>query len=88
MEIYFVNGTLDYTTINKTLPSNSYLENYNKRIKLKLSKYLFGRSKTKISWPVFNYFVIKEENDYRWEIIKNESEIQKKIKLTTMIIMK
>ena len=45
---------------------------------MKLSKYLFGRSKTKISWSLFNLFIINEENDYRLELIKNESDIQSK----------
>ena len=46
---FFLEGMLDYTKIKKECLSNSYIENYNKRIKLKLSEYLFGKSKTKIS---------------------------------------
>ena len=56
----FFDGTLDYTKIDKEYHSNSYIENYNKRMILKLSEYLFGKSKNKISWSLFNYF-IKEE---------------------------
>ena len=45
---YFKNGMLNYSYLPKKFRSNSYIENYNRRIKLKLSKYLFGKSKTKI----------------------------------------
>ena len=63
MEKIFSDRTLDYTKIDKEYRLNSYIENYNKRIKLKLSEYLYGKSITKISWPLFNYF-IKEEEHY------------------------
>ena len=45
MEIIFLKWTLDYTNIKIEYNSNSYLESYNKRIKLKLSEYLFGNIK-------------------------------------------
>ena len=67
---------LDYTKIKKEYRSNSYIENYNKRIKLKLSEYLFGKSKTKISWPLFNYFIKEEEHDYRTDNINIESSLE------------
>ena len=70
---------LDYTKIKKEYRSNSYIENYNKRIKLKLSEYLFGKSKTKISWPLFNYFIKEEEHDYRTDNINIESSLEIKI---------
>ena len=66
---FFSDGTLDYTKIDKEYRSNSYIENYNKRIKLKLSEYLFGKSKTKISLPLFNHFIREEEHDYRTDNI-------------------
>ena len=82
---FFINGTLDYTSIDKKYRSNSYIENYNKGIKLKLSSYLFGKSKTKISWPLFNYFIVHEEDDYRNEIIDNESKLTIKIENNIII---
>ena len=38
---------LDYSSIKKSQSSNIYIENYNRKIKLKLSKYLFGKNKCK-----------------------------------------
>ena len=73
---FFLEGMLDYTKIKKEYRSNSYIENYNKRIKLKLSEYLFGKSKTKISWPLFNYFIKEEEHDYRTDNINIESSLE------------
>ena len=73
---FFSDGTLDYTKIDKEYRSNSYIENYNKRIKLKLSEYLFGKSKTKISWPLLNYFIKEEEHDYRTDNINIESSLE------------
>ena len=75
---FFRNNILNYTHINKNYRSNSYIENYNRRIKLKLSKYLYGKSKTKISWPLFNYFIIQEEEDFRneYHIMENSIEPQ------------
>ena len=70
---------LDYMKIKKEYLFNSYIENYNKRIKLKLSEYLFGKSKTKISWPLFNYFIGEEEHDYRTDNINIESSLEIKI---------
>ena len=73
----FFDGTLNYTKTDKEYHSNSYIENYNKRIKLKLSEYLFGKSKTKISSPLFNYFIKEKEHNYRTDNINNEpSEIK------------
>jgi len=36
---YLSDGTLNYAYLNKIQRSNSYLENYNKKIKQELSKY-------------------------------------------------
>ena len=66
---------LDYSKINKNYRSNSYIENNYRRIKLKLYKYLFGKNKCKISWPLFNYFIMEEEFDCKNEIFKIENEI-------------
>ena len=77
---YFIEGNLDYHYLSKELRSNSYIENYNRRIKLKLSKFLFGKNHCLITWPLFLYFIKQEENDYRTETYNNENEliIQKK----------
>ena len=34
---------LDYSNISMEYKSNSYIKNYNKRLKLKLSNYLYGK---------------------------------------------
>ena len=60
---FFENGMLDYTNITKNQSSNSYIENYNRRIKLNLSKYLYGKSKCEISQPLFLYFIKTEEKE-------------------------
>ena len=62
---YFENGILDYSNISKSQRSNSYIENYNGDINLKLSKYLYGKSKCKTSWPLFLYFIKNEEKDLK-----------------------
>ena len=69
---------LDYSLITKSQRSNSYIENYNRRIKLKLSKFLFGKNKYKISWPLFLYFITHEEDETKKENynIENSTEIK------------
>ena len=66
---------LDYSIITKSQRSNSYIENYNRRIKLKLSKFLFGKNKTKISWPLFIYFITNEEDENKKEIFKLDNSV-------------
>ena len=75
---YYENGLLDYSEINKEFRSNSYIENYNRRKKSKLSKYLLGKNKCKITWPLFNYFIKEEENDIKNEIIEYGKQLPKK----------
>ena len=41
--IYFNNGMLNYSGLSKSQRSNSYIENYNRIIKLKLSKIYYGK---------------------------------------------
>ena len=77
----FFKGILNYGYLKKEFRSNSYIENYNRRIKLKLSKFLYGKSKVKISWPLFLYFIRNEEEDYRKENTKFENSIEIKINL-------
>ena len=48
---------------------------------MKLSKFLYGKSKVKISCPLFLYFIRNEEEDYRKENIKFENSIEIKINL-------
>ena len=77
---------LNYSYLEKKFRSNSYIENYNRRIKLKLSKFLFGKSKSKISWPLFIYFIRNEEEEYRLENIKFDNSIEiKNINLNNSI---
>ena len=69
---------LDYSTLTKSQRSNSYIENYNRKIKLKLSKYLFWKNKCKITWPLFHLFIRGEEADTKKEIYNLENQIPKK----------
>ena len=57
-EKYIFNGFLNYEFLKKEQRSNSYLENYNRRIKQKLSNFLLGKNKCRISRPPLLYFVI------------------------------
>ena len=80
---YFTKGNLDYHYLSKELRSNSYIENYNRRIKLKLCKFLFGKNHCLITWPLFLYFMKEEESDYRMETYNNEKGLivhNKKVK--------
>ena len=72
---YFYNGMLNYIYLDKEQRSNSYIENYNRRIKLKLSKYLYGKNHCKISWPLFLFFIKKEEEDSRMQIYETEKDL-------------
>ena len=64
---------LNYHLLSNEQRSISYIENYNRRIKLKLSKYLYRKNKCKISWPLFLYFIKQEEQDYRTDIYNKET---------------
>ena len=77
-ESYIRNGFLNYMWLKKEQRSNSYLENYNRRIKQKLSSFLYGKNKCRISWPLLIYFLIKEENEYRSNIYNNEMNLEYK----------
>ncbi len=78
---YFKNGFLNYSYLKKDFRSNSYIENYNRRIKLKLSKYLYGKAKVKISWPLFFYFIRSEEEEYRKDNINYENSLEFKFNI-------
>ena len=43
-----------------------------------MSKFLYGKNKCLITWPLLLYFIINEENEYRLEIYKNESKLEEK----------
>ena len=63
---FFENNKLNYSYLNRDERSNSYIENYKRVIKLKLSKYLYGKNHCKISWPLFMHFIKnEEEEEYR-----------------------
>ena len=66
---------LNYVYLSKEQRCNSYIENYNRIIKEKLSNFLYGKNKCRISWPLLLYFIINEENEYKNNIIKNENEV-------------
>ena len=95
------NGILNYAYATKEQRSNIFIENYNKRIKTELCKfnlfiilcllaeYIYGRSKTKIAWPLFLKFIKSEEEYFRLRVNHNLSEIPKKnnnIKIIKTII--
>ena len=42
---------------------------------MKLSKFLFGKNKTKISWPLFIYFITLEEDENKKEIFKLDNSV-------------
>lgn len=58
---YFDEGSLNYIYLDKKQRSNSYLENYNRRIKDILGPFLSKRGKTVIPWPLFITFLKNEE---------------------------
>ena len=85
-ESYLINGFLNYAYLKKEQRSNSYLENYNRRIKQKLSNFLYGKNKCRISWPLLLYFLIQEENEYRNNIYNKEINIDiKNMKLEKFV---
>ena len=72
---FYQTGMLNYVYLSKEQRCNSYIENYNRIIKEKLSNFLYGKNKCRISWPLLLYFIINEENEYKNNIIKNENEV-------------
>ena len=76
---YYINeGYLNYIYLKKEQRANSYLENYKGRIKTKLSFFLYGRNKCRISWPLLIFFLINGENEYRCDIYENEMNLDYK----------
>ena len=72
----FINRIINYKNLTKEKRLNRYIKNYNRRIKLRLSKFLYGKNKCKITWLLFLYFIKNEEEDYRKDIYKKENELK------------
>ena len=49
--------------------------------KLSNIKYLFGKSKCKISWPLFIYFILHEEEEFRLNSINYDNSLKIKTEL-------
>ena len=45
---------------------------------MKLSKFLYGKNRWKITWPIFLYFIKNEENDTKNDIKQLENQIENK----------
>ena len=66
--------------MNKVQRSNSYIENYNLRIREKLNPFTNKLGISVIPWPVFLSFLIEEENFYKSLLCKlDTSNLPKKI---------
>ena len=88
--IFFKNNMLNYNTLKKFQRCNSYIENYNKKIKEKLGKYnnllilsyigpyLGYRGFSVVPWPIFLTFIINEENYYKNLLFETDSKFKKK----------
>ena len=78
--IYYINNwSLNYIFINKKQRTNSYLENYNRRLKDILGPSLNRRGKTIIPWPLLLVFLKNEEKYFRNRIKYKLTEEPKKI---------
>ena len=75
---YFNNNILNYNIIDKKYRANSYIENYNRQLKKKLSQLIYGKDKSYLSWPLFIKFIQNEE-EYRRDNNNLENSIIKKI---------
>ena len=69
-ELFFKNGRLNYYNITKIQRSNSYIENYNRHIKLSLRPFVNKKGITTLSRPIFIGFLINEESLYKKDIIE------------------
>ena len=67
---YFIDGHLNYNLITKIQRSNSFIENYNKRINSNLRPFLNKKGYTHLPWPLFIGF-IKDEEDYFKKLVIN-----------------
>ena len=55
---FFQNIELIYKNFEKKFRANIYIGNYDRIIKFKLSKFLYGKFKTKITWSLFRRFIL------------------------------
>ena len=64
---YFKNNILNYKNLNKEQRCNSYIENYNRRIRGIIGKFIFLNRKgmSIMPWPLFLSFIIEEESFYK-----------------------
>ena len=67
---YFIDGHLNYNLITKIQRSNSFIENYNKKINSNLRPFLNKKGYTHLTWPLFISF-IKDEEDYFKKLVIN-----------------
>ena len=84
---YFENNILNYKYLTKIQRTNSYIENYNKRIRDILGKFLYNlfnigpylnrKGVSIIPWPLYLSFIISEEDLYKNILIKNDNDIKK-----------
>lgn len=74
---YFNNSNLNCIYLDKIQHSNSYLENYNHRIKEILRPFLNSRGKSVIPWPLFMIFS-KNEEGYYHNLINEKLETDEK----------
>ena len=72
------NGYLNYAYITIDQRSNSFLENYNRRLKIKLSNFLYGKNKVHITWPIFISFIKNEEKEFRICNYNADNDFEKK----------
>ena len=72
------NGYLYYAFITIEQRSNSFLENYNRRLIIKLSNFLYGKNKVHITWPIFIYFIKNEEKEFRLNNFNSDNDFEKK----------
>lgn len=77
-------GSLNYIYIDKKQRSNSYIENYNRRIREILGPYVTKRGRSIIPWPLFLIFLYNEEINFRniiTECLTNEPSYNEKKEL-------
>ena len=61
--------------MDKKYRANSYIENYNRQLKIKLSQLIYGKDKSYLSWPLFIKFIQNEEEEYR----RNNGDLENSI---------
>ena len=83
---YFQNTLLNYIYINRIQRTNSYIENYNHRIRIILGPFYNKIGISIIRWPLFLSFIIEEEHFYKTLLIDLDSkDLSKKRKFNSFI---